>query len=205
MYKVFIDNREVLLTEKNPQSGKCLTISSDTLDEITLDFHDKISSSDQNSSIVVLCKKLETEFERLFRNFDKIDAAGGIVKRKKKYLFIKRNGVWDIPKGKVDEGETIKNAAVREVEEECGISGVKLKDLILTTFHTYNYHGTPTLKRTFWYSMNYKGPRALIPQLEEGITEVRWLRKQQIKKVRKNTFASILEVVDFYFGKQVKE
>lgn len=202
MYKVFIDNREVLFTESNPQIGNYVTVSADTLDEISLDFPNKTGTTDQHQSIVVLCKSLENDFNRLFRNYEKIDAAGGIVKNGKKYLFIKRNGFWDIPKGKVDEGESIEQAAVREIEEECGISGLKLKELILTTFHTYDYHGTPTIKKTYWYYMDYHGDEKCVPQAEEGITKVKWFAKDQLDKVRKNTFLSILEVVDCYFGQK---
>ena len=138
-------------------------------------------------------------FSKLFEEFDFIEAAGGIVKRKKSYLFIKRNGVWDIPKGKIEKGESVKFAAIREIEEECGIKKPKIDKLIGLTYHTYLYKGRPTIKKTYWYSLFYDGPKKTKGQVEEGISKVKWFKVGDLSKVKSNTYASISEVLDMYF------
>ena len=135
-------------------------------------------------------------FKKLCSQFKLIIAAGGIVKNQEgRILFIFRNGKWDLPKGKLEKGEDIETCAVREVEEECGISGVKLQDLCLITYHTYKQKDN-VLKPTYWYHMTYDGTEELIPQLEEGITKVKWVKPEKLAKVRKNTYTSINDVLN---------
>lgn len=125
-----------------------------------------------------------------------IEAAGGLVKNgKKDFLFIFRNGKWDLPKGKLEKGEKPKEGAVREVEEECGIAIDKCGKKIVNTYHVYTVKGEVVLKKTYWYKMKYKGKGKLVPQIEEGITDVRWMGKNDIKLVAGNTFPSIMDVL----------
>lgn len=119
-------------------------------------------------------------------------------------MFIKRFGKWDIPKGKLTKSEDPQTGAIREIEEECGISGPVIEQFICETYHTYRdtYKGKNklTLKKTSWYGMTYDGEEVLIPQQEEGITKVKWFKKTKMDKIRSNTYESILEVMDSYFG-----
>ena len=125
-----------------------------------------------------------------------IEAAGGMVTNSKgAFLFIYRNGKWDLPKGKIEKGEKNREGAVREVEEECGITVSAIGQKICKTYHTYTVKGEVVLKRTHWYEMSYKGAEKLKPQKEEGITEVRWFRKGHIDAIVKNTFPSIMDVL----------
>ena len=125
-----------------------------------------------------------------------IEAAGGLVKNdKRNYLFIFRNGKWDIPKGKLEKGEKPKEGAVREVEEECGIAIDECGKKIVNTYHVYTSKGEVVLKKTHWYKMKYTGKAKLKPQIEEGITEVRWMTKKDISLVADNTFPSIMDVL----------
>lgn len=125
-----------------------------------------------------------------------IEAAGGLVRNEDgKYLFIYRNGRWDLPKGKLELKEKKKEAAVREVEEECGLRVKKLNEKITKTYHVYEIKGKPVLKISHWYAMEAKGSQKLVPQLEEGITEVKWFAKQDFSIIKSNTFGNILEVV----------
>ncbi|WP_461484958.1 NUDIX hydrolase, partial [Pedobacter sp.] len=127
--------------------------------------------------------------------FIQIPAAGGVVIRNEKLLFIFRNEKWDLPKGKVDKGEKVKDAAVREVEEECGVKIAKRNDSICKTYHVYEMNGELILKRTSWYKMNVKGSPNLIPQLEEGITAAVWVAPQNIKLKIENTYPLIVDVL----------
>jgi 8-oxo-dGTP pyrophosphatase MutT (NUDIX family) len=125
-----------------------------------------------------------------------IEAAGGMVfNDEKKALFIFRNGKWDLPKGKVEKNESLKDAAVREVEEECGIEGLTIVRPLPATFHTYNLGTDRILKKTHWYEMNTKHTSPLVPQFEEGIVEARWMGPNEIQQAMKNTFPSVKDVI----------
>lgn len=140
-------------------------------------------------------KALFNHYKSMFRF---IEAAGGLVKNENdEYLFIFRNGKWDLPKGKREMGETIKKCALREVKEECGIKGLKIVKELPSTFHTYYMEEKAVLKQTFWFEMECKSSSDLIPQTEEGITEVKWVKKKDFKKILANTYPSIKDVMEF--------
>ena len=134
-----------------------------------------------------------------FSNFKKIKAAGGIVKSGDKQLFIKRNGKWDIPKGKMEKGEKTRETAIREIQEECGLKGVlTIESKLMKTYHCYFMFDESVLKKTSWYILNYDGSNEVEAQAEEGITEVVWLKKSQLAKVKKNTYSSVRDVLIFF-------
>jgi ADP-ribose pyrophosphatase YjhB (NUDIX family) len=135
-------------------------------------------------------------FEWFKSMFKIIEAAGGLVKNlKNEYLFIFRHNKWDLPKGKIEKGESIREAAKREVEEECGISGLSINREITPTFHTYLVNEIQVFKPTYWFEMNCSDTSLPVPQKEEGITEVRWIGKEDFETVRKNTYESIKDVI----------
>jgi 8-oxo-dGTP pyrophosphatase MutT (NUDIX family) len=142
--------------------------------------------------------QLDTEKELLetFSNHRFIEAAGGIVRRGNLFLFIKRNGKWDIPKGKLDAGESVEEAAVREIEEECGLVAPEIFDHLINTWHTYEHKGKMVIKKTYWYLLDESEEVELIPQEEEGITEVKFFKVDEFDVVRSNTYGSITEVID---------
>ena len=128
--------------------------------------------------------------------FNCIDAGGGVVlNEKKKFLVIQRNGVWDLPKGKLEEGEDFETAALREVEEETGLGGLKVVQLLVSTFHTYRLSGKLVLKETRWFEMRYHGRAEPVMQEAEGITACRWVRPGKTGFIRKNSYGSILDVL----------
>lgn len=129
-----------------------------------------------------------------------IIAAGGLVQNLKgEFLFIFRRGKWDLPKGKTEKGEKIEDAAIREVQEECGISELKIIRPLLKTFHTYELKGKKILKETHWFLMKTNWQGKLIPQNEEDITEAIWVDKKIVKELLENTYDSIKEVVKGIF------
>lgn len=199
MYKVFIENRPVIICEKNTIKIDTIILFSEKVTSFEEDIFPLFKKSEPKIPIVLIAKDMHSEFERLFEGYKRIIAAGGIVKRKNEYLFIKRNGKWDIPKGKLDKKEDPIVGAVREIEEECGITNPVVNELICCTYHTYRFKNKPRLKLTYWYELNYDGNEELVPQLDEGITKAKWLKLDDLDKVKKNTFLSILEVVDQYF------
>ena len=110
-------------------------------------------------------------------------------------LMIFRNGKWDLPKGKLEIDEDIKTCAMREVEEECGITGLSIIQKLIDTYHTYELKGEKILKQTFWFKMNTNFNSILKPQTEEGITEVVWVDKKDIAEKLENSFANINELL----------
>jgi 8-oxo-dGTP pyrophosphatase MutT (NUDIX family) len=199
MYKVFIENRPIIFAQNDALLTNTYCIASELLEKGEEDLALIVKSVPKKKNIVVLSDQIEEEFARIFSEYDFIEAAGGIVKRKKKYLFIKRNGFWDIPKGKLEKKESIEEGAIREIEEECGIAGPIIVSRVGITYHTYRYENKPTIKKTYWFAMEYEGPKQLKGQIEEGITKVEWLKIDELDKVKKKTFPSILEVIQLYF------
>ncbi len=149
--------------------------------------------------VFMICADLEKAWKTFNEQYEFVQAAGGLVINKEnKILFIYRLEKWDLPKGKVEDGETIAEGAMREVSEECGIEGLKLIRTLCTTWHTYLQKGDPILKSTVWYLMHYFGDATPIPQAFEGITEARWLSMDELEIVTANTFPSVMDVVSAF-------
>jgi 8-oxo-dGTP pyrophosphatase MutT (NUDIX family) len=197
MYKVFFNERKVFLTDdfsKHFQIRYGLFYkyrnSEDLRDLITL--YKQLSKID---SLYIFHTDVE-ELRNAFRScFIPINAAGGLIKNtNNEYLLIYRRGKWDLPKGKLDKGESFENAALREVEEECGISGMQIVKPLISTYHTYPYKDGTALKRTCWYEMDYEGSETPQPQTEEDIEEIRWVPKEKLDFYLKNSFPAIEDV-----------
>ena len=125
-----------------------------------------------------------------------IEAAGGVVyNNKNQLLMIFRNNKWDLPKGKLEQNENIKECAIREVKEECGVSGLSIVNVLKDTYHTYEINGKKILKRTYWFAMRTDFKGILVPQTDEGITEVVWVDNEQIGKKLHNSFGNIKEII----------
>ncbi|MCY4780170.1 NUDIX domain-containing protein [Sphingobacterium sp. UT-1RO-CII-1] len=140
--------------------------------------------------------EVDKVFDSLIQNSHIIKAAGGLVKNGDgDYLFIERLGKWDLPKGKVENGEKMREAAIREVEEECGLKINYLGPKLTTTYHTYQVGDKLVLKQTNWYEMGVNDAPKLIPQLEEDITKAKWLKKSDFQKVLKNTYPLIADIL----------
>jgi 8-oxo-dGTP pyrophosphatase MutT (NUDIX family) len=126
-------------------------------------------------------------------------AAGGLVRNSKdEFLLIFRRGKWDLPKGKLNKKETFDQAALREVEEECGISGIQIQNPLISTYHTYSYKDGIALKKTTWFEMLYEGDGRLSPQKEEDIEEARWIPKNQLGPYLDKSFPAICDVFTYY-------
>jgi 8-oxo-dGTP pyrophosphatase MutT (NUDIX family) len=137
------------------------------------------------------------ELKKLFwKKFTVIQAAGGlVVNENDDVLMIFRRGKWDLPKGKLDKGETLEKCAVREVQEETGLKKIKLLSPLTTTYHTYHEGTKFILKESHWYNMKGNGEEKLIPQTEEQINEIKWVPQEDVKKYLKQTYPSVIEVL----------
>ena len=136
--------------------------------------------------------------EHIKAEYTFIEAGGGVVEKNGNVLMIFRMKKWDLPKGKKDNKELIKDTAVREVEEECNIK-VKLKNKVCNTYHTYKRNGKNILKKTSWYRMESLDDSKLKPQLKEQIEEVRWMTPREIKAALYNSYPSIRQVFRKYY------
>lgn len=131
-----------------------------------------------------------------WKKFMLVKAAGGLVLNEDgEILFIFRRGKWDLPKGKLDEGETLETCAVREVQEETGLKNVQLKKHLVTTYHTYDESGHHILKETWWYLLSASKKEALVPQTIEQITQIEWADPRNLEKYVSNTYPSIIDVL----------
>jgi 8-oxo-dGTP pyrophosphatase MutT (NUDIX family) len=134
--------------------------------------------------------------EELYELFTPIDAGGGVVTNEdNEVLMIFRRGKWDLPKGKCDEGEEIDACALREVSEETGLHKLKLGEKICDTYHVYSQNKQNLLKRTAWYKMKGTIKEEPVPQAEENIQEVRWVKDEDLPLIVFKSYEAIREVM----------
>ena len=156
---------------------------------------DDLEDSSAKTAVVVT-NNVDAILETLKSIFVFIQAGGGLVRNENdEWLFIYRRGKWDLPKGKLDDGETIEQCAVREVNEETGLQNIILKELLMHTWHVYHGFGQHVLKQTSWFKMNCPAGQRLTPQAAEDITELAWLEKEDWGKILGNTFPSVRDLL----------
>lgn len=164
----------------------------------SLDIHTLVGMFEGSASldrIYIPSSDVDGMYRRICGEFLEVNAGGGLVSnRRGDFLLIRRNGLWDLPKGHQDPGEPIRTTALREVSEETGIDELSLGDLICITDHCYRRNGIWHLKHTWWYSMLYTAPTDLIPQTEEDISKAAWVAKSSLPPFLQNTYPSIQEV-----------
>ncbi len=195
MYKVFIYDKPVLIHKNSTKEGS----------------YEQLSELGNSNTIISLLERKDVrgveivtnnplkEWEIFKSSFKYIIAAGGVVYNSNdEILVIFRNGKWDLPKGKLEKGEDIPTCAIREVEEECGVSDLKITKELPSTYHCYqSKKGNWILKRTYWYKMMCQYSGELAPQTEEGIEIVEWFHKERYPEIKSNTYNSIKLVVDY--------
>ncbi|THU34818.1 NUDIX hydrolase [Niastella caeni] len=145
---------------------------------------------------IYLHNNVEELKKAFWKKFILVKAAGGlVVNEANELLFIFRRGKWDLPKGKLDEGETLETCAVREIQEETGLQEVLLKKHLVTTWHTYDESGHHILKETHWYLLSASKAHPLTPQENEQITRLEWVAPDNLQQYISNTFPAIIDVL----------
>ena len=190
MYKVFINEVPVFFTEKNNELTGFTSVKYQELDFINM--YQEIQKN-LDAKINVICDNLENDWCNFLLNFEVRKAAGGVVKNSSDaILWIYRFDTWDLPKGHIENGESKEVAAVREVEEECQVSGLIIDKELETTYHVFKHKGVLVMKVTYWFAMRTNiENQTLVPQLEEGITQVVFKTVEESKKCLENTYGNI--------------
>lgn len=201
MYKVFINNKPLIFTDLESDttlwSGKNKTLVGHYAgkQKFLYSFIDTLEHSPHYDCIVLQAAdvdKMWADFQAIYKI---IEAAGGVVYNETgAVLLIFRLKTWDLPKGKIDEGETPEVAAVREIQEETGLNVVKLGDFICHTFHTYEHKGKRVLKKTHWFKMSTTEEK-LTPQYSEDIECAEWRNVQDFLQSKPTIYPSILDVL----------
>ncbi len=199
MYKVFINDKPIILTDSLfLESGFDFQNYKNTI--ISEIIH-KLRKGSING-IVLFCMNLQESWNNFKSHFRVTTAAGGLVmNEKKEFLFIYRGNKWDLPKGGIEQGESIKEAALREVNEECGVSKLVLKKFLLKTYHIFFQKNQEILKETHWFLMNTTMKEKLSPQLEEGISIAEFKNSADSIKALENTYRNIQLVFGNYHKK----
>ncbi|GAB4018234.1 NUDIX hydrolase [Spirosoma koreense] len=153
------------------------------------------ADASQLLSVTLGCLNKDDCEEAIRKPFKVIKAAGGVVLKGDKMLLMFRRGVWDLPKGKLDDGESSRAGAAREVEEETGVR-VAVGERICTTWHTYKLNGSRILKRTKWYRMSVLDDSRMTPQIDEDIEKLAWLDRRETQLALTNSFSSVRYVID---------
>ena len=197
MYKVYFEDRFILLSPEPDRLQKYGLFhnfrDTDELYELISDF--QADTTMQSINIYGTDIKHIWKIFRIY--FTEVGAAGGLVRHTSgKYLFIEKKGKLDLPKGHMEEGEEPEKCAVREVKEECGITGHKIVKPLQPSYHTYTWEGISYLKKTHWFLMEYDGIRINEPQIKEGITKVEWLRPKEISKIKDKAWLSLMDLIN---------
>jgi 8-oxo-dGTP pyrophosphatase MutT (NUDIX family) len=196
MYKVFYNDTAILLAEKAEDIPKNFQEEQVRNKQELFAYLDGYFSTQLAYDVVVVGYHVSTMMDDFTAYFKFIKAAGGLVKNSDdKFLFIKRWGIWDLPKGKVERNESLERAAIREVEEETNVDGLMVQKQLEDTFHIYSLEETIFLKQTVWYFMEVDGCQTLKPNINEGITDVEWLDKEQSKRALSESYRSLKETI----------
>lgn len=199
MYKVFFNQKPIVLTTE-------ITTPKEDSPFFYVKFTNKkfivhVLKSKKVKMLFLYHSKEEKLWYYFFNMFKLIEAAGGLVRNlnTNQYLFIFRNKKWDLPKGRINKNEDVKNAAIREVEEETGVENLSIIKPLNTTFHIFKKNRKYRLKKTFWYSMTTDYDKELTPETREGIEKAIWINKDSIPSLKNKMYRNINLVISSYF------
>ena len=189
MYKVFVKDIPIILSTKK-KIGRQYT----SLPLKIVNFKKLIKQILKGDlDYINLYHKNEEKLEKfLKKKLPVVKAAGGLVyNHKKEILFIYRNSKWDLPKGRIEKGETKEEAAIREVQEETGVQNLEIRDFITKTYHVFKRNGEFKLKITYWYEMYSDYVGALSPQADESIKKAKWKNFEKSQKALRDSYENI--------------
>jgi 8-oxo-dGTP pyrophosphatase MutT (NUDIX family) len=189
MYKVFVNDKPLFLTNQTSKETdfQLFLLESVDIEQVIIKmFQNKIQKAylyypDEKAILKKVKEKIPV-----------CKAGGGLVYNKNgDVLFIFRNGKWDLPKGGIEKGEEIEDTAMREVEEETGVTNLVITHKLQKTYHVFKRNGKYKLKITHWFEMRTNFEGTPVAQANEGIEKVAWLNPEQIKEALKNSYENI--------------
>ncbi|MGV8091318.1 MAG: NUDIX hydrolase [Mangrovibacterium sp.] len=207
MYEVFFNECQLFFTTEINISSKDNISQIIGIEDVT-DFFSLLSAIESDhfaSTNRFVCLVSPELLKTLPENLTQLPAAGGLVTdRHKRFLFIRRFGRWDLPKGAIEKNESAAQAAIREVEEECGLDQLGIRKELPATFHLYRSRHIRSennwvLKKTSWFEMFHYGNGITSPQTEEDIDAVKWFEREELDEVFASTYASLKKMLQSYF------
>jgi 8-oxo-dGTP pyrophosphatase MutT (NUDIX family) len=197
--KIYFGDKPLFLAEEKDDGVKRFLHEKNT--EVIKDLKSKEISSlitkmqEAKTHAGVILNNVTDAFNALKKEFTVIQASGGLVYDKNRVLLIFRRGKWDLPKGKLDDGEDLGQCALREIKEETGIGEIKLEQTLCTTYHTYYERGQHILKESHWHLVKGDDTEPLIPQIEEDIDKCEWININDLSPYIEKAPASIVDVI----------
>lgn len=201
-YKIFMENSKLVLVHSEHVDHIVHNSDKDQIETYRDNFNwqERIEYLEKNDGAIMIVHS--DNIDQLWQSFQNeyslIAAAGGLVTNKEdKILFIYRRKMWDLPKGKMEDGEEIKETAYREVQEECGLKNLEMGEFLIKTYHTYrNKKGKRKLKTTYWYHMQSDDKPT--PQTEEDIELCEYLSLKEFMSKSRKVYSTIWQVLDSY-------
>ena len=193
MYTIFVNNKPIILSDKISEN---VDLEFCTFSELQVEEVLHKLKNTQATGFYVYHNDLELLWKKFKKFFKVVKAAGGVVIKEDEILMIYRNDCWDLPKGKMEDGETKEETALREVEEECSIQNLKIEKKLPTTYHVFYENNKYKLKITYWYTMTTDDDSIPIPQDEEGISKAAFIPKNSISSHYAEMYRSIHELIN---------
>lgn len=194
MYKVFFKENSFLLTDTKTSTKNDPVFFVYTNLQTLHDFVYTLLNGTRTFHATIYADNADELFTVFQSLFTVVGAAGGVVQQADSLLMIKRLGMYDLPKGHIENCESIEACALREVTEECGVKELTVEQMLKDTWHLYYRDEKWQLKHTYWFRMSCPAGQQLTPQTEEDIEEVFWLKIRDIPKILPYTYASLRSV-----------
>ncbi len=189
MHYIFVNDKPIILTTK---VEKETDFKNFLLKDVSIDAVMKTLSQKKIKSVRLIHHSEKTLLKKFLKKLPVVVAGGGkVYNTDNAILFIYRNDKWDLPKGKIEGSESIETTAIREVEEETGVTGLSITKPLQTTYHLFKRNGKLKIKVTYWFEMKTDFKGNLWPQQDEGITKVEWLKDTEVTEALKNSYANI--------------
>lgn len=189
MYTIYVGDKPIILTTK---IEKETDFKSFLLKTVNIGKVIKLLNTTELKEVRLIHDNPDKLLKHFLKLLPNVIAGGGkVYNTNNEILFIYRNKKWDLPKGKTEGKESIEETAIREVEEETGVNGLKITKTLPITYHIFKRNGKHKIKVTHWFEMKTEFKGKLFPQIKEGITEVKWLNHKESLKALENSYANI--------------